>query len=79
MTAHDPLISIEVIAAADDHSRRRVQDLPPPDGWIDRSAAWMPAKGWKVSTIAKWHPNPAVAARCAAMAAALERIPLKAA
>lgn len=72
----DPLVRIEVIAAADNHSRRRVSTLPPPDTLIRvHQGGGMPSKGWKLSTLRAW--NPAVADRCAAILAALEKVPLK--
>ena len=40
----------------------RYGQVPPADAFIDRGGCGVPARGWKLSTIARWRPD--VAARC---------------
>lgn len=68
----DPLVCVECIALAGNHSRRRTSQLPPHDGYIPRGDT-KPAKGWRLSTLHAW--NPAVAERCAAIHTALVDLP----
>ena len=79
MTDSDPLVGIEVVAAAHDISSRHLPKgkMPAPDAMVIRRTT--PSKAWKISTIAAWSKNPAVPARCLAIAKALNSIPLKAA
>ena len=79
MTAHDPAVRLETIAAAAGlalFSLRRfiaAGKIPPAD--LVLGGTPQPVRAWRLSTIRAW--NPAVADRCAAFAAILKNIPLK--
>lgn len=81
MAAHDPVVRLETVAAAAGLAlftlRRAVAagSFPPAD--ITLLGTPSPVRAWRLSTVRAW--NPAVADRCAAILAALETIPLKAA
>jgi len=81
MTAHDPAVRLETVAAAAGVAlftlRRAVAagSLPPADITLPGKPRPTAIRAWRLSTIRAW--NPAVADRCAAFAAILENIPLK--
>ena len=78
MTAeYDPAVRLETVAACAGlalnslRRARRAGEIPPPDAVVRRACVW------KLSTIRAW--NPRIADRCAALLAALDNVPLKAA
>lgn len=77
MTAHDPAVRLETVAAAagratDTLRRARAKGrFPAPDALIEGRST--PACGWRLSTIRAW--NPAVADRCARLIADPEPLP----
>lgn len=78
MTAeYDPAVRLETLAVACNVALNTLRlarvagKIPPPDAVVCR------ARVWKLSTIRSWSPR--VADRCAAILAALDSIPLKAA
>ncbi len=79
----DPVVRLETLAVACNVAlntirRARLEGhIPAPDTLYKTPKSGQPARAWKLSTIRAW--NPAVADRCAAILAALETLPLKAA
>ncbi len=79
----DPVVRLETLAVACNVAlntirRARLEGhIPAPDTLYKTPKSGQPARAWKLSTIRAW--NPAVADRCAAILAALETVPLKAA
>lgn len=75
----DPLIRLVVLSAAMERSEQLIYReilrgaLPPHDALTPLRHSH--ARTWKLSTLRAW--NPTVAARCAAILAALETVPLK--
>lgn len=75
----DPAVRLETVAVAAGMAlfslRRFVAagKMPPAD--VTLYGTWNPIRAWRLSTIRAW--NPAVADRCAAILAALEKVPLK--
>ncbi len=82
MTATDPSVSIAVLSASMRLSEKTLTvaymagKVPLPDS-ICRNERGPAIRGWRLSTIRAW--NRPVAARCAAILEALDKIPLKAA
>ena len=78
----DPAVRLETVAAAAGLAlftlRRAIAagKIPPPDALL-WDGSTRPANVWRLSTIRAW--NPRIADRCAAILAALDSIPLKAA
>ena len=76
MSEFDPAVRLEVMAAAcglafNNVRRARVAGrIPPPDAEIHKTPTGLVARGWKLSTIARWRPD--VAARCQGIHAVIQ-------
>lgn len=82
---HDPLITAWMLCPAVGKGEQALYldmlkgRIPPADARHPQpgTKAGSRTRAWRLSTLRAWNPD--VAARCAAIAAVLERIPLKAA